>query len=150
MGDDDAENLNADLPYEAQQVPTGILISDGRSRASGPRMSSMPGSSGGSRSIRFKGNDDFDSDESSDDSDPELRRIKKRISPKGKRISQASAVGGGGTGGDQQPGQQQTPPPRTGTLRNREKLRPPKYHLLDGGDFEDVDNIELDQGFQNA
>jgi hypothetical protein len=45
---------------------------------------------------------------------------------------------------------QKSVPVRTGTLRNRDKLRPPKYHLIDGGDYEDVDNIELDQGFDDA
>lgn len=124
-----------DLPYEQQQVPHGILISDGRSRGAGPRLSGLSSSSSGHRTIRFKGengNDD-NSDTSSDESDPELRRIKKRVSPKNKKSSTAE--------------QQTTTPLRTGTLRNREKLRPPRYHQLDG-DYEDVDSLDLDQGYE--
>lgn len=128
--DDDDDD---DVPYEQQQVPHGILISDGRSRGVGPRLSGL---SGNNRTIRFK-NDNSDDSDSSDDSDPELKRIKRRIGPKGKRASQAP-------GGDQS----ETPPLRTGTLRNRDKLRPPKYHQIDGGDFEELDNIELDQNYE--
>lgn len=96
-----------DVPYEQQQIPHGILISDGRSRGVGPKLSSN------TRTIRFR-NQDSDDSESSDDVDPELRRIKKRISDN-------------------------TPPIRAGTLRNRDKLKPPKYHQMDAADFEEVD-----------
>lgn len=130
----DDDDDDGELPYEQQQVPHGILISDGRSRGVGPRLSSLSGS--GSRTIRFKGeNGGDDLDSSSDDSDPELKRIKKRVSPKGKKAS---------------PEQQSTTPLRTGTLRNRDKLRPPKYHQLDSGDYEDLDNLDLDQGFEDT
>lgn len=127
--DDDDEEEEGEVPYEQQQIPHGILISDGRSRSVGPRLSGF--STGSSRTIRFKGDDDG-AESSSDDSDPELKRIKKRVSPKGKKAPAEASV---------------TPPLRTGTLRNREKLRPPKYHQLDSGDYEDLDNIDLDQGF---
>lgn len=110
-----------DVPYEQQQVPHGILISDGRSRGVSHRMSGMHGG----RTIRFK-NDNLDSD-SSDDSDPELKRIKRRVGTKGKRT---------------QSEQSDAPPLRAGTLRNRDKLRPPKYHQLDIVDYEELDNLD--------
>lgn len=124
---DDDEEEDGEIRYEEQQVPHGILISDGRSRGLGQRLGSGLSSSGLHRSIRFKGDNDDDGATSSDDSDPELRRIKKRVSPKGKKTNE------------------QAVPLRAGTLRNREKLRPPKYHQIDGGDYEDLDNIDLDQ-----
>lgn len=129
--DDDDDEEEGEVPYEQQQIPHGILISDGRSRSVGPRLSGFNAVT--NRTIRFKGEDDG-AESSSDDSDPELKRIKKRVSPKGKKATAEPAV---------------TPPLRTGTLRNREKLRPPKYHQLDSGDYEDLDNIDLDQGFED-
>lgn len=128
---DDDEEEDGEIRYEEQQVPHGILISDGRSRGISGRSASLSSSS---RSIRFKGETDEEGEiSSSDDSDPELRRIKKRVSPKGKRSSNEQAA-----------------PPRAGTLRNREKLRPPKYHQIDGGDYEDLDNLDLDQGSEDT
>lgn len=127
--DDDDED--GEVPYEQQQIPHGILISDGRSRSVGPRISGLAGSSSG-RTIRFKGENGDGLDSSSDDSDPELKRIKKRVSPKGRKAQQDQA----------------NAPLRAGTLRNRDKLRPPKYHQLDSGDYEDLDNLDLDQGVE--
>lgn len=121
----DGGQSGEELPYEQQQVPHGILISDGRSRGMGARLSG----SGGSRTIRFKNNDD--SDTSSDDSDPELRRIKRRVGSKGRR-SQVDSTG--------------SAPLRAGTLRNREKLRPPKYHQIDNAEYDELAN--LDQGLE--
>lgn len=128
LDDDDEED--GEIPYEQQQVPHGILISDGRSRGVNPRLSGLSSNSG--RTIRFKGDNEDGIDTSSDDSDPELRRIKKRVSPKGRK----------------QVAEQSSTPLRAGTLRNREKLRPPKYHQLDNGDYEDLDNIDLDHSFE--
>jgi scratch-like protein len=133
---DDDEGEDGELPYEQQQVTHGILISDGRSRGSGPRLSQLSGSSSGGRSLRFKSDDDDFDSSSSDDSDPELKRIKRRMGSRGKKSSPAGS-------------EQKSVLVRAGTLRNRDKLRPPKYHLIDGGDYEDVDNIELDQGFED-
>lgn len=130
---DDDEEEDGEIRYEEQQVPHGILISDGRSRSLSSRLAGSLSGSGLTRSIRFKGDNDDDEDAtSSDDSDPELRRIKKRVSPKGKKTNE------------------QAVPLRAGTLRNREKLRPPKYHQIDGGDFEDLDNIDLDHSTEEA
>uniref|UniRef100_A0A6G1S5G4 Transcriptional repressor scratch 1 n=1 Tax=Aceria tosichella TaxID=561515 RepID=A0A6G1S5G4_9ACAR len=133
---DDDEGEDGELPYEQQQVTHGILISDGRSRGSGPRLSQLSGGSSGGRSLRFKSDDDgFNSSSSDGGSDPEWKRIKKQMASRGRKSAPS--------------GEQKAVPVRTGTLRNRDKLRPPKYHLIDGGDYEDVDNIELDQGFED-
>lgn len=131
LDDDDGED--GEVPYEQQQIPHGILISDGRSRSVGPRISGLATSSGGR--VRFKGENDDGLESSSDDSDPELKRIKRRVGTKGRKAQQS---------------EHSSAPLRTGTLRNREKLRPPKYHQLDSGDYEDLDNLDLDQGLEEV
>lgn len=119
----DEEDDDHEEPFEQQQVPHGILISDGRSRSSGPKLSGLAGAS---RTIRFK-SDGTVSDESTDESDPELKKIKRKI---------------GSTKKKEPPIELASAPARTGTLRNREKLRPPKYHQLDLIDEAELDNLE--------
>lgn len=129
--DDDSDYLGQ---YQ-QQVPHGILIVDGRSSSGRARLSSIQSSTSGTpggRTIRFKSLDDsHDEDDSSDESDPELKRIKRRVSSKSKK-------------------QIQPPPLRAGMLRNREKLRPPKYHQMDGGDYDDGEDQEHDHHRKNT
>lgn len=131
---DDDEGEDGEIPYEQQTIPHGILISDGRSRG-GSHHGRMNMSN---RSIRFNDRGDDSMSSSDDDSDPELRRIRKRVGSKGRHSQKSQDQSAFGS-----------TPLRTGTLRNRDKLRPPKYHQLDSGDFEDVDNLDLDQGFED-
>ncbi|KAG9510945.1 Transcriptional repressor scratch 1, partial [Fragariocoptes setiger] len=133
---DTGDGSSSSIAEGSTNVPHGILIVDGRSSSGRARLSGIgSGVNVSGRTIRFKNqSEDDDVDSSSDDSDPELKRIKRRIGSSSKRTKD------------------QALPLRVGMLRSRDKLRRPKYQTDDefveddeddeAGDMEDAMETE--------